>query len=145
MLNLKRTASSLKHIFRISNIRRVGRKSLISLLILSLVTAQFSFLATPVYAASSPWTQTDWVGGSGQTGWLDTTKFDSSSNVTTSTTGEVTLTNTEELSNAGFESDLTSWSEVPSYTLNDQFTTDRAAGAVNGTSAEPTGGVRTVV
>lgn len=47
--------------------------------------------------------------------------------------------------NSGFESDLSSWSEVPSYTLNDQFTTDRAAGAVNGTSAEPTGGTRTVV
>ena len=31
------------------------------------------------------------------------------------------------------------------YLLNDQFTTARAAGAVNGTYAEPTGGVRTVV
>ena len=52
---------------------------------------------------------------------------------------------TNKLSNGTFESDLTSWSEVPSYTLNDQFTTDRSAGAVNGTSAEPTGGTRTVV
>lgn len=52
---------------------------------------------------------------------------------------------TNKLSNSGFETDLSSWSEVPSYTLNDQFTTDRAAGAVNGTSAEPTGGTRTVV
>ncbi|MEK7550901.1 MAG: MerR family DNA-binding transcriptional regulator, partial [Patescibacteria group bacterium] len=52
---------------------------------------------------------------------------------------------TNKLSNGTFDSDLTSWSEVPSYTLNDQFTTDRAAGAVNGTSAEPTGGTRTVV
>ena len=31
------------------------------------------------------------------------------------------------------------------YLLYDAFTTDRAAGAVNGTSAEPTGGTRTVV
>lgn len=31
------------------------------------------------------------------------------------------------------------------YILYDKFTTDRAAGAVNGTLAEPTGGVRTVV
>lgn len=31
-----------------------------------------------------------------------------------------------------------------SYLLNDEFTTDRAAGSVNGTAAEPTGGTRTV-
>jgi len=114
------------------------------LTILLLASQSLSFLVPSVYAASSPWNQTDWSGGSGQTSWSDTTKFDSSSNVTTSTTGQVTLTNTEELSNTGFESDLSSWSEVPSYILNDQFTTNRAAGAVNGTSAEPTGGARTV-
>ena len=51
---------------------------------------------------------------------------------------------TNKLLNSTFDSDLTSWSEVPSYTLNDQFTTDRSAGAVNGTQAEPTGGTRTV-
>src|SRR3990167_322284 len=50
-----------------------------------------------------------------------------------------------KLLNSGFETDLSSWTSVLSYTLNDQFTTDRAAGAVNGTSAEPTGGTRTVV
>ena len=49
-----------------------------------------------------------------------------------------------KLLNSGFETDLTSWTSTLSYTLNDQFTTDRAAGAVNGTSAEPTGGTRTV-
>lgn len=47
-----------------------------------------------------------------------------------------------KLTNSTFDTDLTSWSEVPSYTLNDQFTTDRAAGEVDGTSAEPTGGTR---
>lgn len=52
---------------------------------------------------------------------------------------------TNKLSNGTFDTNLTSWSEVPSYALNDQFTTDRAAGAVNTTSAEPTGGARTVV
>lgn len=31
------------------------------------------------------------------------------------------------------------------YLLRDDFTTDRAAGAINGTSAEPTGGARTVI
>ena len=64
-----------------------------------------------VYAASSPWTQTDWSGGSGQTSWSDNTKFSSSSSIdTTSTLGQTTLsTNTEKLSNTGFESNLTSW------------------------------------
>ncbi|KKU42546.1 MAG: hypothetical protein UX59_C0043G0001, partial [Microgenomates group bacterium GW2011_GWA1_46_7] len=45
------------------------------------------------------------------------------------------------LTNSTFEKDLTGWS---GYTLNDEFTTDRVAGAVSGTSAEPTGGTRTV-
>src|SRR3989344_2183936 len=60
-------------------------------LILSLLLQNFLFLVNPVYAATSPWTQTDWVGGSGQTSWSDNTKFDSSSSVTTSTAGQVTL------------------------------------------------------
>jgi len=63
----------------------------------------------PVYAAPSPWTQTDWSGGSGQTSWSDTTRFDSSGSVDTDTAGEVTLTNTEELTNTEFETDLTGW------------------------------------
>src|SRR3989344_5568263 len=60
-------------------------------LILSLLLQNFLFLVNPVYAATSPWTQTDWVGGSGQTSWSDNTKFDSSSSVTTSTAGQATL------------------------------------------------------
>jgi len=88
--------------------------------------------------------QTDWSGGSGQTNWSDTTKFDSSSNVTTSTVGQATITSTEKFSNTGFETDLTGW-DRGAYNLYDQFTTDRAAGSVNGTSAEPTGGTRTVL
>lgn len=115
------------------------------ILICSLLVTQFSpIFVTSVHAATSPWTQTDWSGGSGQTSWSDNTKFDSSSNITTSTAGQATLTNTEKLSNTGFESDLTGWSGSQSYTLQDEFTTDRAAGSVNGTAAEPTGGTRTV-
>ena len=49
-------------------------------------------LPSIVEAASSPWTQTDWSGGSGQTSWSDTTKFDSSSSATTSTVGQITTT-----------------------------------------------------
>ncbi len=62
----------------------------------------------PVYAATSPWNQTDWAGGGGQTSWSDTTKFDSSSNVSTSTAGQIKLSNTEKLANTGFETDLAS-------------------------------------
>lgn len=41
---------------------------------------------------SSVWTQTDWVGGSGQATWSDATRFDSSDgNINTSVAGEVTL------------------------------------------------------
>lgn len=41
---------------------------------------------------SSDWTQTDWVGGAGQSLWSDATKYDSDdSNVNVSVAGEVTL------------------------------------------------------
>lgn len=44
-----------------------------------------------VSAAVSPWTQTDWSGGSGQTSLVDATKFSSSSNITTTTAGQASL------------------------------------------------------
>lgn len=44
-----------------------------------------------VSAAVSPWTQTDWSGGSGQTSLVDATKFSSSSNIDTATTGQSSL------------------------------------------------------
>ncbi|HTK03410.1 MAG TPA: hypothetical protein VL401_01415, partial [Alphaproteobacteria bacterium] len=96
------------------------------------------------YAASSPWTQSNWAGGSGQTSWSDITKFSTSTNVTTSTPNQITLASAEKFSNTTFDTDLTSWTGTQSYTLDDEFTTNRSAGAVNGTSAEPTGGTRTV-
>src|SRR3989339_414385 len=49
-----------------------------------------------------------------------------------------------KLSNGTFETDLTGWTEDIGYSLNDEYTTDLTAGNVNGTSAEPTGGVRTI-
>ena len=52
---------------------------------------------------------------------------------------------TNEMPNGEFNDNLDGWETVRDYVLNDQFITDRAAGAVNGTSAEPTGGTRTVV
>lgn len=71
-------------------------------LILSLLLQNFLFLVNPVYAASSPWTQTDWVGGGGQTSWSDNTMFDSSSSVTTSTAGQATLQATSSWYNASW-------------------------------------------
>lgn len=89
----------------------IPKQCTVFLLIIFLIISQFSFFVPSVYAASSPWVQTNWSGGSGQTSWSDTTKFDSSSSVTTSTANQATITaNAEKLSNTGFESDLTSWS-----------------------------------
>jgi hypothetical protein len=69
-------------------------KNIISLLLIgALFVTQFTLFLVPVSAASS-WTQTNWSGGSGQTSWSDTTKFDSSSSVTTSTANQAILTNT---------------------------------------------------
>jgi len=56
-----------------------------------LISQYLILLISPAHAASSPWTQTDWVGGDGQTDWSDTTKYSASSNADDSTTGELTL------------------------------------------------------
>lgn len=66
-----------------------------------------------VEAAVSPWTQSNWSGGSGQTAWSDTTKFSSSSNAAvTSTPNQVTFTGSEKLTNTGLESDLSNWTQT---------------------------------
>lgn len=55
------------------------------------------------YAATSPWAQTDWAGGSGQTNWSNTNQYDSSSNVTTSTANQVTLQATSNWFNSSWK------------------------------------------
>ena len=52
-----------------------------------------SILFIPIvsYAETSPWSQTDWSGGNDQTSWTYITKFSSSTNLTTSTPGQITL------------------------------------------------------
>jgi hypothetical protein len=65
---------------------------LASLLILSLLTQS----VTPLLAATSPWSQTDWSGGSGQVSWSDSTKFDTSAEISTIVSGEVSLQNTSD-------------------------------------------------
>ncbi|MDZ7586522.1 MAG: hypothetical protein U0946_02100, partial [Patescibacteria group bacterium] len=65
---------------------------------------------TSIFAASS-WTQTDWSGGalSGTVTGTVTTYESLSSTDASTTTGQVTLTNTEKFSNTGFETNLDGW------------------------------------
>lgn len=85
-------------------------------LIFALLLQNFLFLVNPVYAASSPWTQTDWSGGSGQTSWSDSTKYSTGSNVTDSTAGQLTLSPTSGwCSNASCDS---SWKYRKKITFN---------------------------
>lgn len=88
---------------------RLARTIISFVLLFSLILNSLFLIPASVYAASSPWTQTNWNGGSGQTSWSDTTKYSSGSSVTTSTANQITLTNSEKLSNTGFESNLSSW------------------------------------
>lgn len=104
---LAQTVKALRH--------NLQKKIFTALYIAILIWPNFVSLS-PVTAASSPWTQTDWVGGSGQANLTDNTKYDSASNVTTSTTGQATLTATEELSNTDFETNLTGWTQTPEAT-----------------------------
>jgi hypothetical protein len=66
-----------------------------------------------------------------------TTKLALKHTTTGATLDLPSLTTTNLLTGGNFESDLSGWT---SYILNDQFSTDRAAGSVNGTQAEPIGG-----
>ncbi len=54
-------------------------------------------------AATSPWTQTDWSGGSGQTSWSDATKFSSSSSIDSATAGQTTLSETSNWYNTSWK------------------------------------------
>lgn len=76
------------------------KRILSTLLIFSLLISQFSFFVPFVYAASSPWTQTDWSGGNGTS---TTNQFSSSSSVTTSTAGQATLTATSNWYNSSWK------------------------------------------
>src|SRR3989338_9570317 len=54
--------------------QKIKRQTLSILLIISLLLSQLTSLFVPfVYAASNPWSQTNWNGGSGQTSWSDST------------------------------------------------------------------------
>lgn len=59
---------------------------------------------------TSPWTQTNWVSGSGQNKWNDQAKYQSGSNINVATTGQISLPDSELFSNTGFESATTGWS-----------------------------------
>lgn len=48
------------------------------------------------------------------------------------------------LTNASFEGSLSGWTTIQSYLVNDEFTTALPAGSVNGSSAEPGPGTRSV-
>lgn len=84
------------------NFFKISRIITSLVLILTLVIQNLIFNISPVYSASSPWTQNNWNGGSGQTSWSDSTRYSSSSSVTTSTANQVTLTQTSSWYNASW-------------------------------------------
>ena len=62
---------------------------------------------------ASFWTQSDWVGGDGQTNWLDTTSYLSSSSIIDSSAGEVTLENKDLGDGADGAITITSGQTIP--------------------------------
>lgn len=73
------------------------KKALVALFFGTLIITATTFFYKAVSAASSPWTQTDWSGGI-TSGTVDTTvnTYSASSNVITSTSGQITLAPTSE-------------------------------------------------
>ncbi len=96
------------------------KKLSVFFLILLLFIANPSFI-TNIIAASSPWTQSDWSGGN----------FSLAEQITTSTPNQTTLDTSEKLSNTGFETDLTGWSQTAENTAgtftDSNFSADSAA------------------
>lgn len=88
---------------------------------------------------SSKWIQTDWSGGSGQSIWSDTTRYNSDdSNVDVSTSGQVTLTSTD-----GRSCGVRTWPFTTdtnyTYDLNDIEVTDGVAQLVASSSSSGSG------
>lgn len=100
-----RLHQKLKHL-----LSRYGQRTIVLFLLVSILfTHTLGNFALPTKAAFGPWTQTDWSGGSGQTLWSDNTKFDSSSNLDLSASGQASLELNNHFTNAGFESNLSGW------------------------------------
>ena len=59
--------------------------------ILAFLGYQLWSLVGLVWAINSPWSQTDWSGGSGQASWSETNKFSSATNISFDTTNEIEL------------------------------------------------------
>lgn len=79
--------------------------------VIALIVFIFSYLffnQLTILAATSPWAQTNWSGGSGQSAWSDSTKYSSGSTVITSTANQVTLS-LEQFTNPDFETNLDNW------------------------------------
>lgn len=70
----------------------------ISMVFLAIIIAEGAFphiVERVLAAASTPWAQTNWAGGSGQTAWSSATQFSSSSNIDFGTANEITLATSE--------------------------------------------------
>jgi len=85
--------------------------NLVGLFFISIGLVAGSYLTlkgiTKIFAAPAPWTQTDWSSGVGAS---TTNQYSSASSIdATTTAGQLTLTNTEKLTNTDFETNLTSW------------------------------------
>lgn len=62
-----------------------------------------------IFAATSPWTQTDWSGGDGQSNWEASDEYDSAQSINTSVTGQISLQDPEQFTNTSFDSDVSNW------------------------------------
>jgi len=85
--------------------------NLVGLFFISIGLVAGSYLTlkgiTKIFAAPAPWTQTDWSSGVGAS---TTNQYSLASSIdATTTAGQLTLTNTEKLTNTDFETNLTSW------------------------------------
>lgn len=75
-------------------------------IIFSLSYLTNSYLLPKLFAATSPWSQTDWSGGEGSS---TANQYSASSNIGTSPPGQFSLATPTSISNPDFETDLSSW------------------------------------
>jgi hypothetical protein len=62
-----------------------------------------------IFAATSPWTQSDWSGEDGQFSWEEQDSYDTSQSIETAVTGQISLQDPEKLTNTSFDTNTTSW------------------------------------
>jgi hypothetical protein len=99
-----------KYHFSKAQFQMVALSILVVGVLIGTVFTTTKYLAPILFAATTPWTQTDWSGGVASGNVTGTvTTYESETGIADTVGGVFSIFSTNKFSNTGFETDLTSW------------------------------------